>query len=64
MSEGYVRGNAKPGTCLKCERDVEQISTHLGIEHGISLGETAEVIEDLMLRIRHLENQVKQLQNG
>lgn len=34
MSEGYVRGNAKPGTCLKCERDVEQMSTHLGIEHG------------------------------
>jgi hypothetical protein len=57
MSQGEVEEKGSPGTCLRCEKDVQDLSLHFVLD-----GHTSEVIEDLMLRIRHLENQMSQLQ--
>jgi hypothetical protein len=62
MSQGEVEEKRGSGTCLRCEKNVQDLSLHLRKEHFVLDGHTSEVIEDLMLRIRHLENQMSQLQ--
>lgn len=56
-----VERKPKPGKCIYCEIEIPDIATHMEIEHGILLGDLAAVIQELMLKITHLENQVRQL---
>ena len=51
----------KPGKCLYCEIEIPDIATHVEIEHGILLGDLAAVIQELMLKVTHLENEMKRV---